>query len=277
VLPNLYVIGAAKCGTSSLHDYLNAHPEVWMSDQKELHFFVKDDWREKQAWYEDQFQDLPVRGESSPTYSMYPYLPSTAERMRELTPDARFIYLVRPPIERAIANYVELVALRLEDRPISAALTDFADPANPHLCPSRYASQIERFIENFGEDRVLVIEQQDLRERRLETLRRIFAFIGVDAGFTSERFLAEHNTKSAKVQYNDLGFWLVGRRILTEKNGPFNTGPLREPLRSLLSKPIDRDLSGDAREAVAENLRPEVERLRELTGLQLAGWDAAPA
>jgi hypothetical protein len=277
VLPNLYVIGAAKCGTSSLHDYLDAHPEVWMSDQKELHFFVSDDWREKQAWYESHFRDSPVRGESSPTYSMYPYLPSTAERMRELTPDARFIYLVRDPIERAVANYVELVALRHENRPIAEALTDFADPANPHLCPSRYASQLERFIEQFGEDRVLVIEQHDLRERRAETLREIFAFLGVDPTFTSDRFLAEHNTKSAKVRYNDLGFWLVRRRIFVEKNGPFNTGPLRQPLRSLLSRPIDRVLSDDVREAMAENLRPEVERLRTLTGLRLDRWESAPA
>ena len=248
-----------------------------MSDQKELHFFVMDNWRERRDWYERQFLDSPVRGESSPTYSMYPYLPSAAERMRELTPDARFIYLVRDPIERAIASYVELVALRLEDRSISEALTEFDNPANPHLCPSRYASQLERFIEAFGEDRVMVIDQHDLRERRPETLRRVFSFIGVDPEFSSDRFLAEHNTKSAKVQYNDLGFWLVGRRIFTEKNGPFNTGPLREPLRSLLSRPIDRELSGEVREAVAENLRPEVEGLRELTGLQLANWDAGPA
>ena len=80
-LPNLVVIGATKCGTTSLHEYLALHPETAMSQTKELMLFTREDWRERTAWYESQFDSARIRGESSPTYTMFPYLPSTAERI----------------------------------------------------------------------------------------------------------------------------------------------------------------------------------------------------
>lgn len=243
-----------------------------MSGQKELHYFTMDDWRERRNWYEQQFPDAPVRGESSPTYTMYPYLPSTAERIRELIPNAKVIYLVGDPLRRAIAGYVELVALRLEDRPIGEALTDFSDPANPHLCASRYASQIQRFTECFGPDRIRVVDQVDLRERRHETLREIFEFLEVDPDFTSKRFDDMHNTAAAKVAYNDLGYWLVKRRIFIKRTAGGKYGPLRQPLRALLSGPISRDLTDEERAALTAELASEVERLRSLTGKPFARW-----
>ena len=74
MLPNLIVIGAAKCGTTSLHEYLNEHPEISMSSEKELYFFVEEKNLGKGlAWYESQFDpSAPVRGESSPGYSAFP-------------------------------------------------------------------------------------------------------------------------------------------------------------------------------------------------------------
>src|SRR4051794_25988719 len=66
VLPNLLVIGAAKCGTTSLHEYLALHPDIAMSAKKELNFFTRDDWRDAVDWYDAQFPEAPVRGESSP-------------------------------------------------------------------------------------------------------------------------------------------------------------------------------------------------------------------
>src|SRR3954452_11529156 len=143
VLPNLIVIGAAKCGTTSLHEYLTLHPDIAMSAQKELNFFTREDWRSQVDWYAAQFADAQVRGESSPGYTLAPYLPSAAERMYELIPDARLVYLVRDPVDRAVANYTELVMHRLEARSIDDALTEFT-AENPHLCGSRYGSQVER-------------------------------------------------------------------------------------------------------------------------------------
>ena len=85
-LPNLVVIGGLKCGTTSVHHYLNLHPEVEMSRPKELNFFVSElNWTLGQEWYASHFSGrASVRGESSPHYTNRPRFDGVAERMRSL-------------------------------------------------------------------------------------------------------------------------------------------------------------------------------------------------
>src|SRR4051812_10211105 len=86
-LPNLLIIGAAKAGTTSLHEYLNLHPSVFMSSPKELKFFNRPDWREELRAYRAHFPvGAQVRGESSPLYSMAPHLDSIPQRVHETIP-----------------------------------------------------------------------------------------------------------------------------------------------------------------------------------------------
>lgn len=103
--PNLVVIGAAKCGTTSLHEYLNAHPQIAMSREKELDFFVAEkNWSRGLDWYEAQFEDAPIRGESSVSYAAFPEYQGVPERIVRALPDARVIYLVRDPVERVVCT-----------------------------------------------------------------------------------------------------------------------------------------------------------------------------
>ena len=270
MLPNLIVIGAAKCGTTSLHEYLAMHPDIAMSAKKELNFFTRDNWRSQVDWYADQFADAPVRGESSPGYTLAPYLPSTAERIHDLVPEAKLVYLVRDPVDRAVANYIELVMHRLETRPIDAALTDFTAD-NPHLCGSRFGSQVERFLRHFDRNQLLVVDQADLLQQRRPTLRRIFEFLGVDADFDSPQFDRTHNTRATKLRYNDVAMWLIRRGWFVERGGSVR-GTLVRPLRGLLSSPIDDQMSPQARAALTAELRPEVDKLQRLTGFAARSW-----
>ena len=267
MLPNLLIIGAAKCGTTSLHEYLALHPEVEMSEQKELQLFNRDDWRDRLDWYAAQFPcGAPVRGESSPTYTFHPFLPSVPERVREVMPETKFIYLVRDPIERAIANYVEMYSLKLEHRPIDVALSDL-DPANPHLCSSRYATQLERFLACFDSEQILVLDSGELRNEREDSLYRVFDFLGVDPTFTTPEFEREHNPRTMKVRYGELGWWMAERGVGTRRAG--RRGPLIRPLRRLLARPIETSITASTRGLLTGELCSEVERLRALTGLPL--------
>ena len=77
--PNLFVIGAAKCGATYLHDVLSQHGEIFMSGIKEPRYFTRDDHRELRAWHEELFSENPdkaVIGESSPSYSETTYFVS---------------------------------------------------------------------------------------------------------------------------------------------------------------------------------------------------------
>src|SRR5438067_3804457 len=172
LMPNLLIVGAAKAGTTSLHRYLDLHPEIFMSRMKELQLFSRDDWRDRLGWYREQFPSaVPVRGEASPVYSMHPWFPSVPERIHEVIPDARLIYLVRDPVERLVAQYVEFYALHLEDRPIEEALSDYDSPSNRFVMASRYALQLDRFREFFPDSQIIVLDQRELLTARSATMR----------------------------------------------------------------------------------------------------------
>lgn len=199
MLPTFIVIGAPKCGTTSLHRYLAAHPQVFMSEPKELDFFLKTheaggDIR----WYEDRFAaagDAVARGESSPRYTMHPYRRSEPARMAELLPGARLIYLVRHPVDRAVSHYAERWLVGIERRSIERALLE--DPF--YLAPGRYAFQLERYLAHYPRERILILRADDLRDRREETVRRVLRFIGVDEESIRLDLTTMHNRSAARL------------------------------------------------------------------------------
>src|SRR5215217_5064804 len=133
-LPTLMVIGAMKCATTALHDYLDAHPDITMSTPKELNFFNGSSMRGL-AWYASHFDPRSkLRGESSPGYTS-PSFPDTAARMASAIADVRLVYLVRDPIERALSQYRHHLRDQTEARPLEEAVLDTSSQYIPR---SRY-------------------------------------------------------------------------------------------------------------------------------------------
>ena len=265
-LPNLIVIGAAKCGTSALHNYLAAHPEIGMSHHKEVMFFGSS-WANEGGLphYAAHFSgDRPVRGESSPIYTMFPFVPRVPEQMARWLEDPRFIYVVGEPVDRVAAHWAEQYIHGRERRSLAEVIDDMDDPANPYVCASRYGSQLERYLSFFTPDRILVIEQRELREARRETLRRAFGFAGVDPHFECAKFEMEHNAATTKIKLNRLGLQLGRTRA---------KGLAEGPLRRVLGTPFERpEIEPKRRRRLEDSLRPDIERFRELTRLTLADW-----
>lgn len=286
LVPNLFVIGAAKGGTSSLHVYLGLHPEVHMSVLKEPHHFSRRAGPEhihndrpplSDAQYSALFDTRkPIRGESSVSYSFWPYPSGVPELIRAAAPDARFIYLVRDPVDRAISHYNHRRFLGREPRSLAEVLADPREPEERYLTASSYATQLERYLEHFEGDRFLILEQRDLLDDRDATLAAAFRFLGVDPTFRTPRFDTEINRGSTNGHYG-----AIAERV---RHSPAYARASRSiprdlrtralgPIRSRLSKPVPRVRATPLqREILAERLAGEAERFRALTGRPFDTW-----
>ena len=105
--PNLFIIGSMKSGTTSLHNYLSYNPEIYMSEEKEPGYFVKELAQDKGIdWYLslfDKAENVKYAGESSTHYTKLPTFSGVAERIHEFSPSAKLLYIMRDPIRRSIA------------------------------------------------------------------------------------------------------------------------------------------------------------------------------
>ena len=294
-LPNLIGIGAHQCGTSALHYYLDLHPEIQMSSPKELNFFTSPDdfnpgpyehelrrlgmrvwdrWQRGSEWYASHFSsEAPVRGESSPIYSL-PWYPRAAERMASLLPDARLLFIVRDPLERAISNWMRLRALQPEKRPLEVAL---AAPTNVYVARSRYWTRLRPFLDWFPRERIHLIRHEDLLHRRRETLSEVFAFLGVDASFWSPRMERLRNTTATKGARFRLATRLQFSRIFRPlyQLGPEAKWWIERHIHTGESRSVQRpQVSVDLRRRLLTEFEPEIAALEELTGWDLAEWRA---
>ena len=178
VLPTFVLIGAMKTGTSSLASYLREHPQVFMTTPKEPGFFSMR-WDYGLPWYENHFVDAGdavARGEASTNYTKAPSLPHVPERMAGVVPDAKLVYVVRNPVHRIRSHYIHNVANKGERRKIDVAVRDNPD----YLDFSRYAHQLELFLEHYPRSSLLVVASERMRTERAAALKDVLQFIGVD-------------------------------------------------------------------------------------------------
>jgi hypothetical protein len=297
-LPNLIVVGAQKCGTSALHYYLGLHPEVQMSSPKELSFFLSEDdfhpepfisepeerrlfgrtwnWSRGPEWYASHFRaDAPVRGESTPGYASLWY-PGVAGKMAEVVPEARLIFLARDPIERLVSHYMHARVGGAEWRPLPAAV----GPKSVYVARSRYASLLRPFLDRFPRDRILLLRQEHLLDRRRYTLRHVFRFLGVTEDFWSPKMERLRQQSGRKGRGYGIAQRLSQSRIVSPiYRLPQEAKWLLERMAYGRPREADRPpVDAALRARLLEELEPEIARLEELTGWDLAEWRAgAPA
>ena len=119
--PDFLILGAQKAGTTSLLDWLGAHPRIAPPDRKEVHWFTNH-WGRPAAWYRSHFPRRPagvLSAEATPYYLFHPAVP---ERVARALPDVRCIVLLRDPAARTISHHNHERALGFEDLELEAAL-----------------------------------------------------------------------------------------------------------------------------------------------------------
>lgn len=293
-LPNLLILGIQKCGTSALHYYLDLHPEIGMSAPKETNFFSRTPElsglpaadREVVGgfggdpipldWYRSLFDPADrIRGEASPSYTA-PYFPGGPERIAGLLDDPFLIVLVRDPFEQIPSSWQHNRSLSVETRPLAEAVL----PDGMYLKRVRFRDVLEPYLEVFGRDRLLVIDQAELLGERREAMRRIFAFLGVsDPDFWSPKMERRRHVTAEKGR----------RKRLLDR---LQRSRLAKPLYALPQEAkwwIERAFAGRGGEGAAEvdagpglsrqqqelvrsDLSPHVEWLGAEFGIDVSGW-----
>jgi len=283
-LPTFFIIGAPKAGTTSLHYYLDQHPQIQMSANKEPRFFAGPENGvpyapgriDRLVEYEQLFDpNVGARGEASTDYATYPRREGVPERIKALVPEARFLYLVRDPIPRTISHYQMRVAFLGERRSLQEALSDFSDPSSPYIWPSLYASQLERYLRHFPGERILVIDQAELLAERRSTLRKIFAFLSVDDTVVSSRF-DEVLSRSREWRAYSPSYVRIVEHALAPTLRWIPRGirrSLRRSAERVLWPPLETPTLDDGMHArLSELYAGEAERLRGLTGKAFPTW-----
>jgi len=245
---NLIVAGFAKCGTSSLHEYLDLHPQVCMSSEKEPHYFSVTKKRERGLdWYNSLFENadeqVSVFGESSTSYAVWE--PSLV-RIRQEVENPKMILILRDPLERLLSHYRWMYALGKEKLSLDAALrAEERSVVSPDVhrggCypwyrrTSNYSYFIPLTEMIFGRENVLLLKSEELARSPQEVLDRCFDFLNLQP-FTLNNQIRSNATVDKRV-----GRFSALSRVLQPM-----PGIVKEPLKQL------RDIVGlGARKRVA--------------------------
>lgn len=176
--PSFMIIGAMKCATTTLHEQLAQQPGIFMSEPKEPNFFSDDqEYSKGLEWYSSLFSEAPENalcGESSTHYTKLPTYPKTIDRIQQYLPKAKFIYVMRHPIDRLVSQYIH----EWSQRTVSGDINDAIMIFKPLTQYSQYSMQIQPYLTAFGPGNVLPMFAENLRNHPQRELERVCQFIG---------------------------------------------------------------------------------------------------
>lgn len=303
MLPTFLVLGAARCGTTSLHYYLADHPDICMSTIKEPnHFLFRQTDSGPQPCIDDRrilAKSVPDRadyerlfpaaaagvGEASP---LYLYTRETPELIRSAVPDAKLIAVVREPVDRAWSHFV-YVNDDLGDG-TAAAFAAAADRELPlgyepyrtgthFLRLSAYAEQLRRYRETFPAEQLLVVSYDDLIARTGDTLATICRFLGVDDSHpfdTTVRYNPSSGERSLVARLDRVvrpTYPYIKRALPASMTGRLARS--RAKLRAAARADGDDPVPPDLRRRLADHFAPDVEWLATEAGIRFGS--ATPA
>lgn len=284
--PDFFILGTAKCGTTSLHAWLDSHPDILMSDPKEP-FFLEAEYEAGREYYWQTYfkhwQGEALTGDARHRNLYFSYVP---ERIRELSPAARCIILLREPVARAHSHWWHWRRRGMEPLDFRSAveadieriesgigvrtpeeMAEYArrlDPAGKgpyrtYVDSGYYAEQIERYLSVFPKEQVKIVFFENLVRTPKQHLEDILRFLGVDAK------PAEHMDYSPENLHKGIS-WRSARPLFLRRLGqafladPLRTMTLSGVRRALARPPVDQN----TRQWLSGHFRPHNLRLAGL-------------
>ncbi len=291
-LPNLLIVGAAKSGTTSLHNYLNQHPDIFMCSPKEPHFLINKEIGEQRIpkgvnnleEYEFLFKgmdDKKYRGESSVMYLLFPEI-SIKNIKKEISDDVKIIIMLRNPVERAYSGYQHVKRYNvMEDLSFEEALEKSEDryqntnnmtPASRYLELGMYYNQVKKYSEEFKDVHIIIYD--DYKSNFNIEINKVFCFLGlnvIDIDTNAEHMVGGWEWKNdwmKSLMMKDSFFKRVLKLIF-----PFKI--IRKVIRQVLQKGNTRKVENPCQEIeswLKEYYKKDVERLSLFLKRNLNNW-----
>ncbi|MBE9168869.1 sulfotransferase [Pleurocapsales cyanobacterium LEGE 06147] len=289
-LPTFLIVGVQKAGTTSIYNYLQEHPQVYMSPVKETNF-LEQDWEnlppEQQnkngiitfADYCRLFADVKDEiaiGEASPNYLFH--YESSAARIQLYVPEAQLIVVLRNPIERAYSDYLMHVRDAISYRSLSEQIKH-----SPHksfiIRKGFYYTPLQYYLDKFDSTKIKVFLYEDLCQKPVNFMQEMYRYLGVDDAFVPN--------VSKKAQIGKIPKNRTINNLLQRKNPLRNMAAsalksimtsearqiLRERLIELNSKDkIQTPLASEDRQQLIELYREDIFKLQDLIGRDLSSW-----
>ncbi len=298
--PDFFIVGAPKCGTTAMNNYLAEHPEIFIPDIKEVHFFGRDlnitkgALRDERSYLE-LFSGATTQKRLGEASVWYLYSRTAAQEIYDFNPDAQIVVMLRNPADMLYSQHSQFLYNGNED------IEDFREalaaeperkagkriPKSAHLVDGlfysetvRYAEQIERYFEQFGRDNVHIIFYDDFRADLPGTYRKLLQFLGVRDDFLPEFAVVNPNKRARSALLRN--FVQEPPESLKRLSRVFFPRSLRQRVMKGLDQaniryearaPLDPELKRELEHRFA----PEVEELEKLLGRDLPWTEAVRA
>jgi hypothetical protein len=294
--PDFFLVGAPKCGTTAMHAYLRRHPEIFLPDAKEIHYYGSDLSGLATQLTDQQHAALFVGAETAKrvgeTCIWALYSRRAAAEIRRDVPQARILIMLRNPVEMVYAQHSELVYQWIEDiASFPRALAAEEDRKQGRRLPqgafpvprsilfyrevAKYAAQVERYLRAFGPKQVHVIVMDDLKSDPQGVFRSVLQFLDVDAEYRTDLPVINPNKRIRSVQL---------RKLLHQPPPAANRlcrAVVPAAVRQRMFESLDRwnvgfrprrPMDEKLRLCLQEEFTPDVERLSVLLGRDLMHW-----
>jgi hypothetical protein len=295
-LPNFFLVGAPKCGTSAMVSYLRLHPDIFIPPYKEFHYFGSDTFFPRRP---DRDEYLAVfaeaRGEERIGEGSTSYLVSkrAAAEIKAFNPDARILIMLRNPVDMMYSLHSEVLYWVNED------IADFEKalaaeprrkqgtglPRRIHIADflyyremARYTPQVERYFDTFGREYVHVILHDDCKGDMAAVFRDTLRFLGVNPELRVEFATKNGNKRVRSRAFQDFLLnppwpvrW-VRDDVLPNRMRELVFGKLRGLNTVFEPRP---PMNPEFRRRLQAEFAPEVERLGKLLGRELSHWSRA--
>ncbi len=297
--PDFMIVGAPKCATSSLHLLLLQHPDIFMCDPKEPHFFCTDlpglAEVPDAAGYDALFTDAPAGTTWGEASALYLFSRDAAQNIHAANPDTKIILSIRNPADAAFSWYHQLRDGFREDQADFATAWDLQDARAggqhlPSYCPEpaqlqygpiyAYHDQIKRYFDVFGRDAVKVLRVEDIKADPQKVIAELLTFIGVDP-FAETVDLPRTNTRR-KARFPGLNQFLTSppavlRPLMTPLKRGLNLIGLKPSVIMMkhLSQKTDAAetrLDPDMRARLVDYFAADITKLETLLDQDLSSW-----